>query len=89
MRSGNTLETGLEGERSVDLAVAGRRTAVQLTGGPALDFGYALTERLGLWATPSWSTTLLSLRPTDGSPYATREQIGLRVRLAYTLRPKP
>lgn len=87
MRSGVTLMSGDGGTQSVDVSTAEKRTATLVSGGLALDVGYNLTERLGLWASPGYAVGLFSLSPTDGSPYATPERLGIRVRLAYTLRP--
>ena len=87
MRSGVTLMSGDGGTRSVDVSTAEKRTATLVSGGVALDVGYALTERLGLWASPGYAAGLFSLSPTDGSPYAVPERLGVRLRLAYTLRP--
>lgn len=87
MRSGVTLMSADGGTRSVDVSTTEKRTATLVSGGLALDVGYALTERLGLWASPGYAAGLFSLSPTDGSPYAMPERFGVRVRLAYTLRP--
>lgn len=87
MRSGVTLMSGEDGTRSVDVSSTEKRKATLVSGGLALDVGYALTERLGLWASPGCATGLFSLSPTDGSPYAVPERLGVRIRLAYTLRP--
>ncbi len=87
MRSGVTLMNSDGGTRSVDVSSTDKQKATLLSGGLAMDVGYALTERLGLWASPGYAAGLFSLSPTDGSPYAMPERLGIRVRLAYTLRP--
>lgn len=89
LRSGSTLISASGGVRSVDIGSTASRTTVQLSGGPMLDVGYALSERLGLWASPFYATPLLSLSPTDGTPYAAPARAGIRLRLAYTLHPRP
>lgn len=75
------------GTRSVDVSTTEKRTAILLSGGLAADVGYAINERLGIWASPGYASGLLSLSPTDGTPYAVPERMGIRFRLAYTLRP--
>ena len=87
MRSGVTLMSEQGGTRSVDVSSTEKRTAVLLSGGLAADVGYAINERLAVWASPGYATGLFSLSPTDGTPYAVPERMGIRFRLAYTLRP--
>lgn len=87
MRSGVTLMNEQGGTRSVDVSTTEKRTAILLSGGLAADVGYAINERLGIWASPGYASGLLSLSPTDGTPYAVPERMGIRFRLAYTLRP--
>ena len=87
MRSGVTLMSEQGGTRSVDVSSTEKRTAVLLSGGLAADVAYAINERLAIWASPGYATGLLSLSPTDGTPYAVPERMGIRFRLAYTLRP--
>lgn len=87
MRSGVTLMNEQGGTRSVDVSTTEKRTAMLLSGGLAADVGYAINERLALWASPGYATGLFSLSPTDGTPYAVPERLGIRFRLAYTLRP--
>lgn len=87
MRSGVTLMSGDGGTRSVEVTSTEKQKATLVSGGLAVDVGYAITERLGLWASPGYAAGLLSLSPTDGSPYAMPERLGIRLRLAYTLRP--
>ncbi|HQV40090.1 MAG: hypothetical protein IPO60_15115 [Flavobacteriales bacterium] len=87
MRSGVTLMNSDGGTRSVDVSSTEKQKATLVSGGLAVDVGYGLTERLGLWASPGYAVGLFSLSPTDGSPYAVPERLGVRIRLAYTLRP--
>ncbi len=87
MRSGITLMNEQGGTRSVDVSSTEKRTAALVSGGLAADLGYAINERLAIWASPGYATGLLSLSPTDGTPYAMPERMGIRFRLAYTLRP--
>ena len=87
MRSGVTLMNEQGGTRSVDVSSTEKRTAVLLSGGLAADVGYAINERLAIWASPGYATGLFSLSPSDGTPYAMPERMGIRFRLAYTLRP--
>lgn len=84
MRSGFTLVNGPEGARTVDVAGVEKRNSVQVGGNVALDIGYALHERLALWASPGYGTSLLSLSSTDTAPQATSARWGIRFRLAYT-----
>ena len=87
MRSGVTLMNKQGGTRSVDVSSTEKRTAVLLSCGLAADVGYAINERMAIWASPGYATGLFSLSPNDGTPYAMPERMGLRFRLAYTLRP--
>lgn len=84
IRSGATLALVDGGTRSVD---ATDRTTVLLGGMVAADLGYALTEQWGLWATPTFGSGLFPLSSTNDAPYALPRRFGLRLRLAYTLKP--
>lgn len=87
MRSGITLVNTPGGTRSVDVDAVETHTDIQVGVGLGLDLGYAFNERLAIWATPHYGTGLFSLQPTDGTPHTITTRTGLRVRLAYTLRP--
>lgn len=84
IRSGATLAMADGGARSVD---ATDHTTVLLGGTLAADLGYAITEQWGLWATPTIGSGLFPLSSTNDAPYALPRRFGLRLRLAYTLKP--
>lgn len=87
MLSGVTLTSTDEETRSVDASTVQKCSATLLSAHVAADLGYALTERWGLWASPMYSAGLFSLSSTENIPYAVPERLGIRFRLAYTLRP--
>lgn len=87
MRSGITSVQGTA--QGVDVGATEVHKAVLLGGSLALDAGYAINGRLGLWASPGYATGLFSLSPPNGSPRASGDRWGIRLRLAYTLCPKP
>jgi hypothetical protein len=86
-RAGLTLMDAAGGTRSVDFTAGERRSALVACGTLGADAGFAFTDRLALWATPGYTLGLLSLWPTDGTPYAVPTRLGVRFRLAYTIRP--
>lgn len=87
-RAGSTLVESEGGAHSVDVnTAAGKRSTTLITGSMAADLGFGLTERLGLWASPTFAVGLLPLASGNDVPYAMPERFGVRLRLAYTLRP--
>ncbi|MBK8581794.1 MAG: hypothetical protein IPL86_08165 [Flavobacteriales bacterium] len=89
-RSGATLVEAIGGLQSVDVATAPvKRTSTVLTGSVAADIGFGITERIGIWASPTYAVGLRSLSAAGDAPYAMPERLGVRVRLAYTLCPRP
>ncbi len=87
IHSGATLSNTVHGIRSEYPVANGDRTSWLIDGSMALDLGYALSERFGLWASPTLSIGLLSLSRNEAQPYAMPGRAGLRFRLAYTLIP--
>lgn len=85
IRSGATLANTVHGIRSEYPADLEERVTWLVDGSMALDLGYALSERWGLWASPTLSTGLLSLSQHEDRPFAMPGRAGLRLRLAYTL----
>ena len=88
--AGATLVEATGGTQSVDVSSAPvARTATVLAGSLAADLGYGLTERIGIWVSPTYASGLRSLSVKGDASYAMPERIGLRFRLAYTLCPRP
>lgn len=87
LRSGATLLRNEEGLQGVYILPDNRRCMSILGGSLAADFGYLLTDHWGLWASPVYEAGILSFFPADTGPYALPERMGIRFRLAYTLRP--
>ncbi|MFZ1664277.1 MAG: hypothetical protein WAU08_02590, partial [Flavobacteriales bacterium] len=89
-RSGATLVEAIGGLQSVDVVTAPvKRTSTVLTGSVAADIGFGITERIGIWASPTYAVGLRSLSAAGDAPYAMPERLGVRFRLAYTLSPRP
>lgn len=87
LRSGTLLVNGPEGLLSVAVQPIHKQCMSVLGGSLGADLGYILTEHWSLWASPVYEKGLLSLLPPDNSPYALAGRTGIRLRLAYTLRP--
>ena len=88
--AGATLVEATGGTQSVDVSSAPvARTSTLLAGSLAADLGYGLTERIGIWVSPTYASGLRSLSVKGDASYAMPERIGLRFRLAYTLCPRP
>lgn len=87
LRSGATLMHNGQGLQSVEVDPVDKQRMSVLAGGLGADFGYVLTEHWSLWASPVYEAALLSLSPAGHLPYALPERMGLRFRLAYTIRP--
>ncbi len=87
IRSGATLTSTAEGIRSENAIKAQDRTTFLVGGTVAADLGYALHERWGVWASPSFTTGLFPLYQAEQQPYAVSHRLGIRFRLSYTLKP--
>lgn len=85
-RSGYTLDTGAEGDlysEAADQQAYDTRYSTTLTGLIGLDVGFAMTEHISLWATPTYMHGLATWSSDEG-PWMLPERLGLRVRLGYT-----
>lgn len=88
--AGATLVEATGGTQSVDVSSTPvARTSTMLGGSLAADLGYGLTERIGIWVSPTYASGLRSLSVKGDASYAIPERIGLRFRLAYTFCPRP
>ncbi len=86
-RRGYTLvNTDDDGIRSVpnDSPLFNSRYAPVISGTLGADLGYLLTERWGLWASPSYMHGIAALGTTD-QPWALPQRFSLRMRLSYSL----
>jgi hypothetical protein len=88
LRSGATFIRSDQGLQSVDIQSAAAKHCMSVLGGSiGTDVGFAITEQWSVWASPVYETGLLSLLPKDNTPFALAHRTGLRLRLAYTIRP--
>ncbi len=87
LRSGATLQYNELGLQSVEVTPTDKQCMSVLAASVGADLGYILTEHWSIWASPVYEAGLLSLLPEDHAPCSMPERMGIRFRLAYTIRP--